>query len=111
MLRGKQLFIHLGLLLAAFLLPVAILKLLFIIFSEFYTKGFMTGLGQALICILMIAVNVITMIMSSERIQDGKIKDVKKYILLVVFFSVFTQITLSLIIENPFIDPPTPHLF
>lgn len=40
MLRGKQLYIHLGFLLAAFLLPVAILKLLFIIFSEFYTKGY-----------------------------------------------------------------------
>ncbi|OKP84688.1 hypothetical protein A3842_07915 [Paenibacillus sp. P3E] len=88
-------------------LPVLILELFHLLFPEFYTKGFLTGLGHLLICGLMIILNIVTsQIIIHSQYNKGK-EDMTRYIIIFIIVSIILQVTLSIMIENPFKDPPT----
>ncbi|OKP92963.1 hypothetical protein A3848_06185 [Paenibacillus sp. P32E] len=91
-------------------LPVLILELFHLLFPEFYTKGFLTGLGHLLICGLMIILNIVTsQIIIHSQYNKGK-EDMTRYIIIFIIVSIILQVTLSIMIENPFKDPPLPNI-
>jgi hypothetical protein len=102
-------------LLYSVIVPIMIVSLFFLLFPEFYTKGFLTGLGHMLICGIMILLNIFLIPIISlnyykkfiiELTTDGKAQFTNR-ILILLSISVVTQVVLSILIENPFKDPPS----
>ncbi len=100
------------LILVSFGFPLFILMLFNIIFADFYSKGFLTGLFHLFICVIAIVVNAITSVIISINHLRGRshnnLFDSKFFKQLALFFlvSILGQIVLSIIFENPFKDPP-----
>jgi len=98
-------------------IPIIIISLFFIIFSDFYSKGFLTGAVQLfMITPLMILVNiVISMIYLNSHFNSSSKKgnirrnNVKYFKMLCV--SILIQIILNILVENPFKEPPKTSWF
>lgn len=91
-------------------LPILILGLFHLLFAEFYTEGFLTGLGHLLVCGLMIILNICTSpILIHSQFHKGK-EDLTRYIIIFFIVSIILQVTLSILIENPYKDPPLPNI-
>jgi hypothetical protein len=105
------------LILVSFGFPLFILMLFNIIFADFYSKGFLTGLLHFFICVIAIVVNAITTVIYSinhlrGRSHDNLIdSDFLKQLALFFIVSILVQIVLSLLFENPFKDPPSFNFF
>lgn len=114
----QKVFIALGALLISIVVPVLILMSFFLIFPDFYSEGFLTGLGQIILCGIIIMFNAIFFpcisvlyfkkFINDYGIEKGKIILANRLILLLVVSAV-VQIVLSIIIENPFKDPKLPN--
>jgi len=107
--RKRQVLLIVISILGSILFPILLLQLFHIWFAEFYTKGFLTGLGHLLVCGLMIVLNIV---ISQILIQNQYNKDKEKLIInliILIIVSIILQISLSFMIENPFIDPPLPN--
>lgn len=84
-----------------------------------YTKGFLTGIGHMLICMIMIIINAVSIPIIMNRsykkniIEDNE-GDGGSSFLKTVFYtlsiSIIVQISLNILIENPFKDPELPNL-
>jgi small-conductance mechanosensitive channel len=91
-------------------IPILILFIFNFMFAEFYSKGFLNGIAHMFIGLIMIIVNavslpVITFKSYKKKSDDKKGNDSNKFILTIVLsllISVFIQIVLSILIENPF---------
>lgn len=112
---GKFL-ISLAVVLGAVALPAGILVLFYLIFTDFYQKGFLTGLLQGLICLIIMFIHFIVGLALAEKYWtarneglDGKI--VIRQFLIYLAVGVLVQISLNIIFENPFKDPPVQSFF
>ncbi|AIQ57182.1 hypothetical protein PBOR_09755 [Paenibacillus borealis] len=112
---GKFL-ISLPVVLGAVALPAGILVLFYLIFTDFYQRGFLTGLLQGLICLVIMFIHFIVGLVFAEKYWtarneglDGKI--VIRQFLIYLAIGVLVQISLNIIFENPFKDPPAPSFF
>lgn len=96
--------------LASTLIPILILVLFFLIFSDFYSEGFLTGLGHILVCGFMMILNstlgTILVLKTFEKGTENEDGYVPIRILLMVLGSFALQVVLSILVENPFKDPP-----
>ncbi|MFC3746205.1 hypothetical protein [Paenibacillus sp. GCM10012306] len=98
-------------LIGSIILPVLIILLFHVIFPDFYTKGFLTGIGHVIIGGIMMVLNVIIgpnlIVLYYEDMMKSKESTVSFYraILIFILVSVVVQITLSILIENPFTEP------
>lgn len=90
------------------ILPILILQLFYILFAEFYTKGFLTGIGHLFVCGIMIILNIVgSQILIQSRYNKEK-KNLTRNIFIIIIASIILQAALSIMIENPFKDPPLP---
>lgn len=97
--------------------PIVILRAFFLIFPDFYSQGFLTGLGQMLVCAVIIICNVIIFpsatvyyfkkFVPTFGVKIGRERLIKR-ILLFLVISVVIQIVLSILVENPFKEPDLP---
>ncbi|WP_336773243.1 hypothetical protein [Paenibacillus sp. MMO-58] len=97
--------------------PIAILRAFFLLFPDFYSQGFLTGLGQMLVCGVIIICNAIffpsatvyyfNKFVPAFGVKIGRDRLVKRIILFLVV-SVVIQIVLSILVENPFKAPELP---
>jgi len=87
-------------------IPIILLSLFFIIFSDFYSKGFLTGLSHIIICLLMMAINlaISTIWLGKYFRNEGEQEITKLFFGLIL--SLIAQCILNILLENPFIDPP-----
>jgi hypothetical protein len=96
----------------AIILPYFIVLFFHVIFPDFYTKGFLTGLGHMMIGGIMIFLNLIigpnvVLLYYKDMVNDKKTPEsFYKAILILILVSVAVQVTLNILIENPFKDPP-----
>lgn len=98
----------------AITVPIFILFLFHLIFADFYTKGFLTGMGHYLVCALMIVANSLSLPVIIYRSYKENIIEVEiinkdsfhNRIILSFLVSILIHIVLSILIENPFKEPP-----
>ncbi|MBM6996003.1 hypothetical protein IM700_010135 [Paenibacillus sp. DXFW5] len=105
----KTIFLVFGIL-GSLILPIIIVLLFFVIFSGFYNKGFLTGLGQLMVCGFMMLLNstiILNMLLiyCEGLIESKEYKTLRKAIIFTILISVAIQTILSILIENPFRDP------
>ncbi len=92
------------------ILPILILQLFYILFAEFYTKGFLTGIGHLLVCGLMIILNIVSSQILIKSQYNKEKENITRNIYIFIIVSIILQVALSIMIENPFKDPPLPNI-
>lgn len=90
------------------IVPILILQLFYILFAEFYTKGFLTGMGHFLVCGIMIILNIVGSQILIQRQYTRVKENIIRNIFIIITVSIILQVGLSIMIENPFKDPPLP---
>ncbi|WNS46703.1 hypothetical protein [Paenibacillus sp. MMS20-IR301] len=112
----EKYLISLPVILGAAALPAGVSQLFYIIFADFYSNGFLTGLPQFFICLVIMIINLLMGFFFAEKYwlaknggQDGK--RVIRHFLVYLASGILVQIILNVIIENPFKDPPAPPFF
>jgi len=94
-------------------IPIAIISLFFLIFPDFYSKGFLTGIAQLyIVCpVMMIANLIISTAYLGEYFKsqtaENRVSQNKHKYFLRIGISILVQIGLNILIENPFRDPPS----
>ncbi|GGG67426.1 hypothetical protein GCM10010918_22580 [Paenibacillus radicis (ex Gao et al. 2016)] len=117
-MKSQKILIAVIALLVSVIIPILVLNIFYLIFPDFYKDGFLTGLGHMLVCGIIIFIHAIlipsiavfyfqdlTLKFGTER---GITMLINRIILLLVC-SVIIQIVLSILIENPFIEPKLPE--
>ncbi|MBP1906334.1 polyferredoxin [Paenibacillus turicensis] len=106
--KNKQLLLIVISIFGSIILPILILQLFYILFAEFYTKGFLTGIGHLFVCGIMIIVNIVGSQILIQRQYNRVKKNIRRNIFIIITVSIILQVGLSIMIENPFKDPPLP---
>lgn len=103
---SKKFIFSLVIIVISLAIPIILVSLFFIMFSDFYSKGFLTGLTHIIICLFMLVINfAISTVWLGKYFQaDGEYKLSKLFLGLLL--SLLAQCMLNILLENPFTDPP-----
>lgn len=112
----RKYLISLPVIAGAVAVPAGVQMLFSVIFADFYKKGFLTGLLQAFICLVIMFIHLImgfyfTEKYWAERNKELDGKRVIRHFLIYLAAGVLAQVCLNIIFENPFVDPPAPSFF
>lgn len=108
----RKVFIIAGEILIAISTPIAVFWVFYLLFPEYYKSGFLPGLAQLFIAMIVIYVNTavtfpVVNLLNNQRVRQNKQSLLLRFVLLLIISTVVLQSIIFFIVEDPTSKSPS----